>query len=309
MTVLAERTPGRVTSLALEITGRCQNTCEMHCYARSGPAGHHGTMTREDWFALLEQGGALGVTMVQYIGGEPTLHPHLPQLIGRALSLGMRVEVFSNLVHVRPSMWRTFEQDGVSLATSYYSSSPTEHEAITGGRGSYSRTKANIAEAIRRGIPLRASLVHVLDGQAVEGARAELRQLGVAGEIRLDRVRAIGNGGTGDAASPDPDELCGRCGGDRAAVSPDGMVTPCVMARWLTAGSVRAQTLAEVLDGPAWADRMAVIPRRRGSCVPDSCTPKEDSCQPSPGTAAACNPSQDGSDCAPAETEACDPAY
>ncbi|MFD9562510.1 radical SAM protein [Streptomyces sp. NPDC059994] len=300
----------RLSSLALEITGQCQNTCASHCYAKSGPHGSHGTMRRADWYALLDQAAGLGVAMVQYIGGEPTLHPDLPTLIDRALNLGMRVEVFSNLVHVRPSMWQALDRPGVRLATSYYSNKATEHERITGGRGSYARTKANITEAIRRGIPLRASLVHIMDGQAIEGARAELRQLGVTGEIRLDRVRAIGNGDSAGVTFHDPAELCGRCGGDRAAINPDGVVTPCVMSRWLTAGSVRTQTLAEILNGPEWADRMAVIPQRGGNaCVPDSCTPKEDSCQPSPGVVTACNPDQDGSDCSPAETEACDPAY
>ncbi|MEU5302206.1 radical SAM protein [Streptomyces noursei] len=305
-----ERATMRVKSLALEITGQCQNTCKSHCYAQSGPMNSHGTMTRDDWFALLDQAAGLGVTMVQYIGGEPTLHPYLPQLIGRALSLGMRVEVFSNLVHIRPSMWQAFEHDGVTLATSYYSNNATEHEKITGGRGSYARTRANIVEAIRRRIPLRASLVHVLDEQNIDGARAELRQLGVTGDIRVDRVRAIGNGAAANTTFHNPAELCGRCGTDRAAVNPDGVVTPCVMSRWMASGSVQSQSLAEILNGPDWFGHMAVIPRRRrGGCVPDSCTPREDSCQPSPGTTTACNPDSDSSDCAPAEEEACNPAW
>jgi MoaA/NifB/PqqE/SkfB family radical SAM enzyme len=308
LTVLESLPATRLASLALEITGQCQNRCSSHCYARSGPSGLHGTMSRDDWIALLDQAAGLGVRMVQYIGGEPTLHPYLPQLINRALSLRMRVEVFSNLVHVRPSMWRDFEQDGVTLATSYYSNNAAEHEKITEGRGSYARTKANIAEALRRGIPLRAGIVHVLENQNVTGARAELRQLGLTGEIRVDRIRAIGNGDSTGVQIHNPAELCGRCGLDRAAVGPDGIVTPCVMSRWLTSGDVRAQTLAEILRSPVWAEHMAIIPRRGGACVPDSCTPNEDSCQPSPG-AIGCNPDSDGSDCSPAETEACNPAY
>ncbi|MEU3917135.1 radical SAM protein [Streptomyces sp. NPDC029004] len=306
MTVLDERTAVGVTSLALEITGQCQNTCQMHCYAQSGPTGSHGTMTREDWFALLEQAKKLGVTTVQYIGGEPTLHPYLPQLISRALSLGIRVEVFTNLVHIRPSMWHAFEHDGVTLATSYYSSNPTEHEKITGGRGSYARTKANITEAIRRGIPLRASIIHVLDGQNTDGALAELRQLGVTGHIGVDRVRAIGNGDTTGLTIHNPAELCGRCGTDRAAISPDGIVTPCVMSRWMTAGDIRQQPLAKILTGPTWADRMATIPRAAGACAPDTCTPNEDSCQPSPGVTAGCAP--DDTSCSPGQP-ACAPKF
>ncbi|MEV0260687.1 radical SAM protein [Streptomyces sp. NPDC050617] len=272
-----------MTSLALEITGQCQNTCPLHCYARSGPTEGHGSMTREDWFTLLDQAAGLGIAAVQYIGGEPTRHPCLPQLIGHAVSLGIRVEVFSNLVHIRPSMWRAFAHAGVTLATSYYSDDAAEHEKITGGRGSYARTRANIAEAIQRGIPLRVGVIHVLDGQHTAGALAELRRLGVTGEIGVDRVRAIGNGGTTGPDIRDPAELCGHCGTDRAAVSPDGIVTPCVMSRWMVAGAVRRQPLADILTGSAWADRMAAIPRATGNCVPDTCTPKEDSCQPSPG--------------------------
>ncbi|MFE0138209.1 radical SAM protein [Streptomyces sp. NPDC059037] len=317
MTVITEgpanTAKGQLSSLALEITGQCQNTCASHCYAQSGPSGNHGSMTRDDWFELLDQAAGLGVVMVQYIGGEPTLHPYLPQLISRALGLGMEVEVFTNLVHVRPSMWEIFARPGVRLATSYYSNSAAEHEEITGGRGSYARTKSNIIEAIRRGIPLRASLVHVLEEQQIDGARAELRRIGVTGEIRADRVRAIGNGESGGLPVHNPAELCGRCGTDRAAINPDGVVTPCVMSRWLTAGTLRDRTLREILTGPEWRGHMATIPRWEGSCIPQTCTPAEDSCQPSPGghegKTEGCNPDQDGSDCSPAETPACNPKY
>ncbi|HEY3514514.1 MAG TPA: hypothetical protein VGL36_35370 [Kribbella sp.] len=42
---------------------------------------------------------------VQFIGGEPTLHPASPELLRRALAAGLEVEVFSNLVHVTPALW------------------------------------------------------------------------------------------------------------------------------------------------------------------------------------------------------------
>ncbi len=63
--------------------------------------------------------------------------------------------MFSDLVHVSGELWETFAQRGVRLATSYYSDDAAEHEAITEGRGSHARTKANIAEVLRRFIPLR----------------------------------------------------------------------------------------------------------------------------------------------------------
>src|SRR5947209_19312656 len=88
----------------LEITGSCQLAC-VHCYAESGPTGTHGTMTGGDWRRVIDQAAALGVRLVQFIGGEPTMHPELPRLVDHALQLQVEVEVFSNLVHVTPRLW------------------------------------------------------------------------------------------------------------------------------------------------------------------------------------------------------------
>ena len=51
--------------LWLEITGRCGLSCS-HCYAGSGPAGSHGTMTAGDWRSVITQAAGLGVSMVQF---------------------------------------------------------------------------------------------------------------------------------------------------------------------------------------------------------------------------------------------------
>lgn len=122
--------------------------------------------------------------MVQFIGGEPTLDPDLPRLIRYALGNGLKVYVYSNLVHVTPELWELFSRPGVFLGTSWYSADPGTHAAITGSRASYSRTRASIAEAIRRGIPVRAAIVDVTAGQDTGQAAAELRRLGVT-DIRV----------------------------------------------------------------------------------------------------------------------------
>lgn len=328
-------------SLALDITRTCQAACD-HCYNSSSPAGTAGEMTRADWLSVLGQAAAMGVHQVQFIGGEPTLHPDLPDLINHAVDLGLAVEVFSNLIHIRPAMWRTLGQRGVTVATSYYSDDATEHEAITHHRGSYKRTRANIAKAISFRIPVRAALVDVLDGQRLEQAAAELRALGVK-SIRTDRLRGIGRG-AGESDAHDVSELCGNCTRGRAAVLPSGDVAGCVMSGgMMSAGNVRTTPLALIIGNEIWREFAAKVPRQGADpCVPDSCTPREDSCQPSPGsdlrddvratacnpgldgcgpdsrddcgpddrlTVHSCNPDSDGSDCAPAESEACGPAY
>lgn len=229
----------------LEITGTCQLACA-HCYAESGPIGTHGTMTEADWRRVIDQAAALGVHMIQFIGGEPTLHPELPRLVDHALRRHVDVEVFTNLVHVTPRLWDAFARPGVRLATSYYSDDPGQHTAVTGRRGSHARTTANIAEAVRRSIPLRVGVVDVMDGQRVSQASRQLTALGVT-DIGTDRLRQVGRGvRTQDA---DVSQLCGNCARGKVAVSPTGEVWPCVFARWMPVGNVRAASLAEIVAG------------------------------------------------------------
>lgn len=121
--------PG-VSFMWLEVTGRCQLQCA-HCYADSGPYGMHEVMTAADWRRVIDQAAGIGVSMVQFIGGEPTLYPELPELVDHTLAVGVQVEVFSNLVHVTPALGDTFDRPGVRLACSYYSDDPAQHVAVT----------------------------------------------------------------------------------------------------------------------------------------------------------------------------------
>ncbi|MGH3717654.1 MAG: radical SAM protein [Pseudonocardiaceae bacterium] len=281
----------------LEITGKCQLTCS-HCYAESEPNGGDGAMSSADWCRVIDEVAQLGGRMVQFIGGEPTLYRGLPDLVHRALNQGLEVEVFSNLVHVSSELWEAFAQRGVRLATSYYSDDAAEHEAITQSRGSYARTKANIAEAVHRSIPLRVGLVDLRDGQRVEQARAELRALG-ATAIGTDHLRQVGRGAR--QRRPSMDQLCGHCAREKVAVSPNGDVWPCVFARWMPVGNIRRNTLVEILTGPEMASVTSTLaehfPVPVMPCVPEMCNPQ---CGPNCGPA--CNPS-----CWPHGTGPCGP--
>lgn len=261
--------------LELEITGFCQLKC-IHCYAESGPHGGRGTMTTDNWEHVIDQAAAIGVKMVQFIGGEPTLDPDLPRLIRRALGNGLKVYVYSNLVHVAPDLWELFSQPGMLLGTSWYSAAPAKHAQITGSRAGHARTRANIEEAIRRGIPVRVAIVDVTRDQDTDQAAAELRRLGVT-DIRIRPAQHVGRAAH-DGSGDDVAELCGNCGLDRAAILPDGQLTPCAIGRWLDCGNVRDTPLADLLSSPAWRHTLTVVPRHADvrACAPDSCPPASD---------------------------------
>ncbi|MFE2755846.1 radical SAM/SPASM domain-containing protein [Actinosynnema sp. NPDC059335] len=250
--------------LSLELTGRCQLRCT-HCYANSSPLGTHGTMTTVEWSRVIDQAAEQGVEAVQFIGGEPTTHPAFPLLVRHALSRGLAVEVYSNLVHVSSALWRLFEHSGITLATSYYSDRADEHEAITSRRHSHARTRANIAHAVGRGIPIRVAIIEVHGRQRTRQARAELGRLGVS-DINVDRVRRIGRAGAGDR--PVAAELCGRCGHDRLAIGPDGEVRPCALARSASVGDIRDGSLRDMHAAARSIAAESGWSRRNAPCQP-----------------------------------------
>ncbi|WP_439664437.1 radical SAM protein [Lentzea sp. HUAS TT2] len=264
----------------LEITGKCQLSCT-HCYAESGPRGDEGVLTAQDWFRAIDDIVSIGARSVQFIGGEPTLHPDLPDFVDRALNGGLEVEVFSNLVHIGPRLWETFSRPGVRLATSYYSDTASQHEAVTRRPGSHARTRANIAEALSRDIPLRAGVIDIsasdhIGRQRTRAAQADLSSLGVP-HVGVDRLRRIGRGANASLVPDQPgfDQLCGRCGHGAVAISPSGDVWPCVFARRIKLGNILDTDLATILSTTSFTAPVTAGP----SCWPQgggSCAPNDD---------------------------------
>jgi organic radical activating enzyme len=288
----------------LELTGRCQLRCTM-CYAKSGPEGDHGTMTEDDWRRVIDQTAELGARSVVFIGGEPTLHPALPRLVHHALMRQLDAEVYTNLARaISPELWTTFELPGVTLATSYHSVDPETHEAITQGPvGSHRKTRANIVEAVRRGIPIRVGVVSG-NQQDTDAVVSELNAIGVT-NIAVDQLREVGRGGRDQ--EPGPDQLCGQCNSGRLAVLPSGDVLPCVFSRWLTLGNVHDVPLT-IINGSAATEHVrgelaaAFAGRNLRSCDP-TCNPNQNKKQPlmTNGEVGACSP-----ECSPS-TKSCSP--
>lgn len=244
-------------------------------------------MTRENWIGVLDQAADGGVRNVQFIGGEPTMHPDFPELVDHALNLGLDVEVFSNLVHVSARCWTLFRRSGVRLATSYYSDQAADHDAMT-RRRSHGRTRANIGQAVSLGIPVRVGIITGEDTRHVGAARRDLESLGVT-RIGVDHVRPFGRGG--QAGAPDLSKLCGGCGDGTAVVGPDGTVSPCVFSGFLDTGNVRTTPLADILGGDAMAAAAASI--RKAVVGTRACYPDQAPCGPDTYPPQICGPDEE----------------
>ncbi|MEU8695618.1 radical SAM/SPASM domain-containing protein [Streptomyces sp. NPDC048665] len=283
----------------LDLTRKCQLQCH-HCHNHSGPGGTHGTMTTDDWTRVLDECAAAGIPHVQFTGGEVTMHPDAPALIEHALTLGLKAEVYSNMVRLDTDWWTLLRRQGVSLATSYYGGEG-RHNAVT-GRPSHARTRANIVRAVEYGIPLRVSVIVADPSDTGDPVKRDLQALGVR-DVRVDHVRPFGR--AADSAKPCTDGLCGRCGDGRASISPYGQVSPCVFSTWMGVGNVQDTPLTAILGGPEMAEANATIRQGRSLGVSSSCGPNSP-CGPdnqdkpcSPDTDDECSPGTPRSECTP----------
>src|SRR5262245_41655984 len=146
--------------LWLEITGRCNLTC-VHCYAGSGPdLPLTGRMKSSDWCRVIEEARAVGCRRLQFIGGEPTIHPDLQTLLEHATHVGFRrCEVFTNATVLREDLIQRFKKLGVLVHFSFYSFDPAVHDEITGQPGSFDRTVEGIRQLVRRRVRLAAGII------------------------------------------------------------------------------------------------------------------------------------------------------
>jgi sulfatase maturation enzyme AslB (radical SAM superfamily) len=252
---------------------------------------------------------------VQFIGGEPTLNRNLPDFIARARSLDYEfVEVFTNLIRLPSPLLDCFVANEVHVATSAYSNDPRVHDEITKKPGSFRQTMRNIDTVLAAGLPLRAGVITMpLNENHVDDTISFLRAKGVE-DVGTDRVRDFGRA-SADAAGESMSNLCGKCAGSTLCVSPGGGVSPCIMSKTWSIGSMLETPLADLVRSRRLGDLRRQIfeeagaPREQAeaqaNCEP-SCPP---SCYPScvPACAPSCAPSCVPS-CAPSCFPSCGPA-
>ncbi len=86
--------------LWLELSGRCNERC-VHCYANAAPEVDRG-LSFETIEGCLRDARELGLSTVQFTGGDPLLEPTLEPAIELAGTLGLRVEVYTNALALQP---------------------------------------------------------------------------------------------------------------------------------------------------------------------------------------------------------------
>jgi pyruvate-formate lyase-activating enzyme len=132
--------------LVLATSYACQSSCP-YCYARDVDEQHPGTMSLADFETALAWAARQGCRVISFVGGEPTLHPLMPEFLRRVRERGLRTYFNSNLL-CPPALLEPFDPSwviniGIHAQASRYTP-----------RAERSGLDENVARLRERGVPL-----------------------------------------------------------------------------------------------------------------------------------------------------------
>ena len=132
----------------LALTFRCQNDC-VHCYA----GGSHETLelTTTQWKSVIDKLSEIGVFILTFTGGEPTLREDLPELLLYAQNKGMVTGLISNGRRLKDKAYvDVLEKSGLDFVqVTLESHKPQVHDLMTSEKGSWKETVAGIQNAVQ----------------------------------------------------------------------------------------------------------------------------------------------------------------
>jgi radical SAM protein with 4Fe4S-binding SPASM domain len=132
----------------LALTFRCQNDC-VHCYA-GGP--HETTeLTTAQWKSIIVKLSEIGVFILTFTGGEPTLREDLPELLLYAQNKGMVTGLISNGRKLKDRVYvDVLEKSGLDFVQiTLESHKPQIHDLMTSADGSWKETVEGIENAVQ----------------------------------------------------------------------------------------------------------------------------------------------------------------
>jgi radical SAM protein with 4Fe4S-binding SPASM domain len=286
--------------LWLELTEKCNLTCN-HCYANSSPRAELlGTMSYNDWHKTMKEAYATGCRNLQFIGGEPTMHPNFLDLLIDAKSIGFQfIEVYTNGTLLTDTHFNLFKELNIALAFSIYGNEAHIHDFVTNRKGSFNKTIKSIERAIELDLKIRIGIVEMdVNKDYVDNTKTFLINLG-ASNISIDRVRGIGRGNDFVKNENKYSELCGACWNGKLSVDANGNIYPCVFSRFHKVGTV-SDGISNILSSPSLRSfRSDSKLFSEKANIENSCKPN---CDPSVCDPSICDPSY----CDPSK---CDPSY
>jgi len=132
----------------MALTFKCQNDC-VHCYA-GGP--HETTeLDTSHWKKVIDRLSQIGVFILTFTGGEPTLREDLSELLQYAQNKGMVTGLITNGRRLKDKAYvKALEDAGLDFVQVTLESHKSKiHDLMTSAEGSWKETVAGIKNAVR----------------------------------------------------------------------------------------------------------------------------------------------------------------
>ncbi len=131
----------------LALTFKCQNNC-VHCYA----GGPHETaeLSTAQWKEIIDRVHKIGVFIVTFTGGEPTLREDLPELLLYAQNSGIVTGLITNGRRLKDKSYvERLEKAGLDFVqVTLESHKANIHDLMTATKGSWKETVAGIKNVV-----------------------------------------------------------------------------------------------------------------------------------------------------------------
>ncbi len=273
-------------AVTLELTRRCPLNC-LHCYLPEtrGRAKAGRELTTAQWENIISQLAGAGALYAVFTGGEPLLRPDLARLCRFATGVNLDVRVFSTGLGLTPALAAEFGKAGVSAFELSFYGRPATHDAVTGVKGSFTRSLASARALKKAGVKVKFKTpLMKLNLPQAGWLKALAAREGF--EISFDPVITAANDGNkaalaqrltgrslakaaelaGPAAAsaqftppasgrpgPEPDFLCGA-GRNVCAVGAGGELYPCLQLQ-VELGDLARKKFAAIWRASAWLKR------------------------------------------------------
>jgi len=126
---------GRLLTMEIEFSLRCNFNCP-YCYVPH-PDYFENELTRQEIRDVILQAKALGVRKIIILGGEPTIYPHIKEVVKFIIDQEMDVELFTNGSGVDADLAGFFHSLGVRVVLKMNTFNAELQDKMSGKKGAY----------------------------------------------------------------------------------------------------------------------------------------------------------------------------
>jgi radical SAM protein with 4Fe4S-binding SPASM domain len=148
----AARSQGRLLSMELELTRRCNLRC-VYCYASAGESLQD-ELSYAELCDAVDQAAALGAQRIIVLGGgEPLVYPQLPELLRFIHGRGLAIDLFTNGALLTPELAALLFELRAHPVIKMNSLKPAVQDALAGRSGAFPLIRRGLELLLAAGYP------------------------------------------------------------------------------------------------------------------------------------------------------------